>query len=72
MRKILLMVVLILVSYSFTYPQINYEQIISYNSVININKDGSMLVSEKIRVHSEGRDIKRGYGGTASQRRHGV
>ena len=60
MRKILLMIVLILISYSFTFSQINYERIILYNSVININKDGSMLVSEQIRVHSEGREIKRG------------
>ncbi len=38
----------------------NSERIISYDSEITINEDGSMNVAEKIKVHSRGVSIKRG------------
>ena len=38
----------------------NAERIISYNSEIIVNEDASMLVTETIKVHSEGDKIKRG------------
>jgi uncharacterized membrane protein len=36
------------------------ERIVSYDSQIIVNQDGSMLVTELIKVHSEGQKIKRG------------
>ena len=36
------------------------ERIILYDSQIVVNQDGSMLVTEMIKVHSEGKKIKRG------------
>ncbi|HAV92000.1 TPA: hypothetical protein DCW38_02325 [candidate division WOR-3 bacterium] len=37
-----------------------YEHIIHYNSLINVNEDGSILVREKIRVYSEAVNIMHG------------
>ena len=36
------------------------ERILSYDSAITVNADGSMDVVETIRVHAEGNDIRRG------------
>jgi len=38
----------------------NRERIISFDSEIIINEDASMIVTETIKVHSEGNKIKRG------------
>ncbi len=46
---------------SANYAQNRFsERIISYDSEITINKDASMIVVEKIKVHVEGIKIKRG------------
>jgi uncharacterized membrane protein YgcG len=42
------------------YAQTTSERIISYDSQIKISEDGSMLVTETIKVHAEGNKIKRG------------
>jgi uncharacterized membrane protein YgcG len=36
------------------------ERILSYDSTITVNQDGTLQVSESIRVRAEGRNIKRG------------
>ena len=38
----------------------NYEHILSYHSDIDITKDGTVTVEEKIKVYAEGNRIKRG------------
>ena len=38
----------------------NAERIISFDSDITVNEDASMMVTETIKVHSEGNKIKRG------------
>ncbi len=63
-KSLLLSVLLILISITFSYSAGNHfnnrERIISYDSDITINKDGSMDVVEVIKVHSEAVKIKRG------------
>ncbi len=63
-KSLLLFVLLILISLSASYSAgkqfNNQERIISYNSNITINEDGSMDVVEVIKVHCEGVKIKRG------------
>jgi uncharacterized membrane protein len=44
----------------FAIANAQQEKIISYDSKIIVNKDGSMLVTEEIKVHAEGKNIKRG------------
>lgn len=39
---------------------IDRERIINFHSVIDVQKDASIFVTELIKVHSEGNDIKRG------------
>ncbi len=57
---------IIIFAFCLIFPAISFgqvnrtERIISYNSDININQDGSMIVTETITVHSEGINIKRG------------
>ncbi|MDD3804498.1 MAG: DUF2207 domain-containing protein [bacterium] len=57
MKRILLLLV-IAVLCSFLYGE--YERILKYDSKININEDGSMLVREKIRVYADNSQIQRG------------
>lgn len=63
-KYLLLSVLLILISISASYSSgtqfNNRERIISYDSDITINEDGSMNVVEVIKVHCEGVKIKRG------------
>ncbi|RKY94877.1 MAG: hypothetical protein DRQ13_07765, partial [Ignavibacteriae bacterium] len=63
-KSLILSVLLILISipasYSASKQFNNRERIISYDSDITINKDGSMDVVEVIKVHCEGVRIKRG------------
>lgn len=47
------------VSAQFETPQ-GYERIISYDTIIKINTDGGLLVSEQIKVESTGSQIRRG------------
>ncbi len=56
----LLILISIPASYSSGKQFNNRERIISYDSDITINEDGSMDVVEVIKVHSEGVQIKRG------------
>jgi uncharacterized membrane protein len=58
-RHILLITLLLLTS-SFTDTRAQQERIISFDSKISISEDGSMLVTETIKVHAEGNKIKRG------------
>ena len=51
---------LLFFAFSITYAQSEQERIISYDSKITINEDGSMLVTETIKVHAAGNKIKRG------------
>lgn len=57
---VLLVLISIPVSYSAGKQFNNRERIISYDSDITINKNGSMEVVEIIKVHCEGVKIKRG------------
>jgi len=63
-KSLILTVLLILISNPVSYSAgkqfNNRERIISYDSDITINKDGSMDVVEVIKVHSQGVKIKRG------------
>ena len=36
------------------------ERILSYDSFIDVNQDGSMIVTETIKVRAEGNQIRRG------------
>ncbi len=58
-RHILLLTLLLFAS-SLPEAQAQSERIISYDSKITISEDGSMLVTETIKVHAEGNKIKRG------------
>ncbi|GAB4347179.1 MAG: DUF2207 domain-containing protein [Gammaproteobacteria bacterium] len=42
------------------FPAAAVEEILSFHSDIQVNPDGSMVVTETIRVRAEGREIKRG------------
>ncbi|MDA1369712.1 MAG: DUF2207 domain-containing protein [Proteobacteria bacterium] len=55
LHKLLLLCLLLAGSNSFAQ-----EQILSYHSDIQIAADASMLVTETIRVHAEGQQIRRG------------
>jgi uncharacterized membrane protein YgcG len=41
-------------------PAIAQERILSYDSEVDVQADGSLLVTERIRVRAEGREIRRG------------
>ena len=41
-------------------PAFAQERILSYDSTVAVNADGSLDVSETIKVHAEGNDIRRG------------
>ena len=43
-----------------TAPARAAERILSFDSTITINRDGTLEVSETIRVHAEGKNIRRG------------
>ncbi|MGB5893349.1 MAG: DUF2207 domain-containing protein, partial [Ignavibacteriaceae bacterium] len=58
-RHILLLTLLLFAS-SLLEAQAQPERIISFDSKITISEDGSMLVTETIKVHAEGNKIKRG------------
>jgi len=60
MIRYILKFVLLLFVFSLPYAQAQPERIISFDSKIKINEDGSMLVTETIKVHTEGNKIKRG------------
>jgi len=51
---------LLLFAFSLLYTQAQPERIISFDSKIKISEDGSMLVTETIKVHAGGNKIKRG------------
>lgn len=53
---------LLLAALSSLYLSLSFaqEHIISYHSDIDIDVDGSMVVTETLRVHAEGVDIRRG------------
>lgn len=59
--SILIICVLTLVSLkSNVSAQIEHERIINFDSTIEIQEDGSMIVTEKIKVYAMGNEIRRG------------
>jgi hypothetical protein len=50
----------LLLSLAFAASALAQERILSYDSAISVNADGSMDVTETIEVHAEGTDIRRG------------
>ena len=60
MIRHILLCTFLLFAFSLIYAQAQPERIISFDSIIKINEDGSMLVTETIKVHAEGNKIKRG------------
>ena len=60
MIRYILSLTILLFSSSIFYVQAQPERIISFDSKIKINEDGSMLVTETIEVHAGGNKIKRG------------
>jgi uncharacterized membrane protein len=60
MKQIVTLTCLYFIFAFFTSGKAVQERIISYDSQITVNQDGSMLVTEEIKVHSEGKKIKRG------------
>ena len=60
MIRNIFLLTLLLFAFQMIYAQAQSERIISYDSKITINKDGSMLVTETIKVHAAGNKIKRG------------
>ncbi|GBD88528.1 hypothetical protein BMS3Abin03_02464 [bacterium BMS3Abin03] len=61
MKVLFLTFILILACFSeFTPAGYQTEKILSYDSKITVNENGSMIVVEKITIHSEGRKIKHG------------
>ncbi len=57
MMSRLIFISLLLIASGWAYAD---EQIISYHSVIQVNQDGSLLVTENIEVRAENHQIKRG------------
>lgn len=60
MIRYISMLMLLLYVFSLPNAQAQPERIISFDSKIKISEDGSMLVTEIIKVHAEGNKIKRG------------
>lgn len=57
MKQPLRLLLLFLMALTSAFAQ---ERILSYDSDIHVNDDGSMLVRETIKVHAEGQQIKHG------------
>ena len=49
-----------LLLFALALPAFAQERILSYDSTVAVNADGSMDVTETIKVHAEGTDIRRG------------
>ena len=49
-----------LLLFALAMPAFAQERILSYDSAIAVNADGSMDVTETIKVHAEGTNIRRG------------
>jgi len=60
MIRHILSLTLLLFTSSLLFAQSQPERIISFDSQIKISEDGSMLVTETIKVHAEGNKIRRG------------
>ena len=60
MIRYILSLTILLFASSIFYAQSQPERIISFDSKIKISEDGSMLVTETIKVHAGGNKIKRG------------
>ena len=60
MKQVVLFVFFIVLSFHITLADYQQERIISFDSQISIQRNSSMLVTETIKVHSEGNKIKRG------------
>ncbi|HEX7870784.1 MAG TPA: DUF2207 domain-containing protein, partial [Chryseobacterium sp.] len=70
MKKILAFLFLILFSLGFSQDEVvvpdqlaivnNTERIINFHADIDVNKNSRLSITEKIKVHSEGENIKRG------------
>ncbi|GAA5011514.1 DUF2207 domain-containing protein [Pseudoluteimonas lycopersici] len=52
--------IFVLLLFALATPVFAQERILSYDSTIAVNADGSMDVTETIKVHAEGTDIRRG------------
>jgi len=49
-----------LLALAFSAPVLAHERILSYDSTVAVNADGSLDVTETIKVHAEGNNIRRG------------
>ncbi len=60
MSRFLHVLLAIIAALAFAGPALADERILSYDSMLEIQSDGSLLVTETIRVRAEGSNIRRG------------
>ena len=60
MRKLIIIVILMAVSFSMELAQAETERILTFSSDITVHPDASMTVTETIRIVALGDQIKRG------------
>ena len=60
MRNVFLRMFVLSLLFAFAAPALAQERILSYDSSVAVNADGSLDVTETIKVHAEGTDIRRG------------